>query len=70
MIPSQQEFYISESIQTARNPKNTEFYMGDRSDVFYSSKTTGYGKAIALTAVVGVVGATAALADATKPKDK
>jgi len=70
MIPSQQEFYISESIQTARSPKSTEFYMGDRSDVFYNSKTTGYGKVIALTAVVGVVGATAALTDATKPKDK
>jgi hypothetical protein len=69
MSPSQQEFYISESIQ-ARNPKNTEFYIGDRSDVFYSSKTMGYGKVITLTAVVGVVGATAALADTTKPKDK
>jgi len=67
MSPSQQEFYISESIQTARNPKNTEFYMGDRSDVFYSSKTMGYGKVITLTAVVG---AKEALADATKPKDK
>lgn len=67
MTPSRQEFYISESIQIARNPKNTEFYTGDRSDVFYNSKTTGYGKVIALTAVVGP---TAALADATKPKDK
>lgn len=63
VLPYQEEFYISQSVQTGKKPKNTKFYDKDRSDVFYTSEATGYGKTMAVAggvALLGVAGAASA----------
>ena len=73
VFPYQEEFYISQSVQTGRKPKYTKFYSKDRSDVFYTSEATGYGKTMAVAggiALISVAGAASAAAEQNTQVDK
>lgn len=60
VLPYEQEFYVSQSIQTGRKPKTTEFYKANRSDIFYNFEPTGYGKTMAVAGGVVLLGAMSA----------
>ena len=69
ILPYEEEFFISQSVQTGKKPKNTEFYKGNRSDIFYNFEPTGYGKTIAVVGGVAILGALAATADEPTAED-
>lgn len=71
MIPVDEEFYISQSVETGMRPKTTEFYNSNRSDIFYNFKPTGYGKTVAVVggiALLGVMSATSDTVDTESPR--
>ncbi len=62
----QHDFYISKSIRTQANPKNVAEYQNRSPDLFYTQKTTGYGKVIGGVAVATAVVGAGAIAGATE----
>lgn len=64
-LPYEEEFYVSQSIQTGKKPKNIELYKASRSDNFYNFEPTGYGKTMAVAGGIVLLGALSATTDQT-----
>lgn len=64
------EFYISKSVRTYSSPKYIREYQNNKSDVFYTSSKTFYGKAFKGVAVVGLVTGAAAVMQIRSEEDK
>lgn len=62
------EFYVSKSIKTSGRPQNFFEYNSPAADVFYNSKTTGYGKTMTGVGVAAVLVGAAAVQSAENQK--
>lgn len=67
VLPYEHEFYISQSVQTGKKPKNTRFYNASRSDNFYNFKRTGYSATLAIIGGVAILGVLGAANDGLDP---
>jgi hypothetical protein len=67
---SQHSFYISSVTKVMQNPKNVFEYEHNPGDILVNSKSTGFGKTMAVVGVVGVIGAGAALESNSKDKNQ
>jgi len=63
VFPIQQEFYLSQLVQAGQRGNKSEFNPGNRSDIFYTSKATGYAKTMTVIGAGLFIGAAGALAD-------
>ncbi|MDR6940726.1 hypothetical protein [Mucilaginibacter pocheonensis] len=72
MTPAAYEhkFFVSRTLNTGNNPKHLKEFNQHRGDYFINSKTTGYGKTMAIVGAATVVGAAGALSDSQNAKSK
>ena len=71
LFTSVDEFYVSNIVKTSVKPKFYNNYIRESGNIFYSSKVTGYGKAMSgITVAAAAIALTGLTADSSEPSSQ